>query len=141
MNVAVEREAARGLRERIAGGPAAAITAREMLCRLVGNTSPESTTHDALLLTTELVTNAVRHAGVGEDKALELCAEVTSKAIRVSVTDPGSDTTPRVQELNVEKPGGMGLFLVEQLSSSWGVERTDGANEVWFELRLPRRFD
>ena len=141
MNVAVERAAVRGIRERITGGPAAAGAAREMLSELVaGSNPPESTLHDLLLLTTELVTNAVRHAGVDEEKTLELRADATAQAIRVSVTDPGASTAPRVQELDVEAPGGMGLFLVDQLSSSWGVERANGSNEVWFELRLPGRF-
>lgn len=32
-------------------------------------------------------------------------------------------------------PGGMGLFLVEKISTRWGVERMPGgANQVWFEL-------
>jgi hypothetical protein len=51
------------------------------------------------------------------------------------VIDPGSDLRPMVQDLDVNVPGGMGLFLVEQISTRWGVERMgDGATEVWFEL-------
>ena len=54
---------------------------------------------------------------------------------RVSVTDPGADTVPQVQDLDPTVPGGMGLFLVEQISSDWGVERTRaGENRVWFQL-------
>jgi hypothetical protein len=55
--------------------------------------------------------------------------------VRVSVTDPGSASTPEVQDLDVTVPGGMGLFLVDQISQAWGVDRTpDGSNRVWFEL-------
>jgi hypothetical protein len=51
------------------------------------------------------------------------------------VTDAGGDATPEVQDLDPEIPGGMGLFLVEQISSRWGVERVPGGgNRVWFEL-------
>jgi serine/threonine-protein kinase RsbW len=97
---------------------------------------PEDTLHDLHLLTTELMTNAVLHAGAGASDAIELRVANGADALRVSVTDPGRSTeAPHVEELDLDVPGGMGLYLVEQISSRWGVERLgDGANRVWFEL-------
>jgi anti-sigma regulatory factor (Ser/Thr protein kinase) len=119
----------------IPGGVEAAWTAREILTDRLGKAAREDTMHDLHLLTTELVTNAVLHAGVGEKGTIELRVAAEQDRVRVAVTDPGSDDTPVVQELDHEAPGGMGLFLVEQISSSWGVERApDGGNRVWFEL-------
>jgi anti-sigma regulatory factor (Ser/Thr protein kinase) len=119
----------------IAGGVEAACTARELLSHRLGAATRDDTMHDLHLLTTELVTNAVLHAGAGENDRIELRVAKQPDVVRVSVTDTGSDQIPVVQDLDPEMPGGMGLFLVEQISSSWGVERTDrGANRVWFEL-------
>jgi anti-sigma regulatory factor (Ser/Thr protein kinase) len=119
----------------IAGGAEAACTARELLTEMYGDAAPEDTLHDLHLLTTELVTNAVLHAGAGESETIELRVDGGGEALRVSVTDRGGSDTPHVEELDPETPGGMGLFLVEQISSRWGVERVgDGANRVWFEL-------
>src|SRR4051812_25113010 len=119
----------------IRGGVEAAWAAREVLSDRLGKEAREDTMHDLHLLTTELVTNAVVHAGVGEADTIELRVAAERDRVRVAVTDPGGDDTPVVQDLDPETPGGMGLFLVEQISSSWGVERAPvGGKSVWFEL-------
>jgi anti-sigma regulatory factor (Ser/Thr protein kinase) len=120
---------------KIPGGLEAACTARELLTEMYGDVMPDDTLHDLHLLTTELVTNAVLHAGAGASEKIELCISRGREMLRVEVTDPGSTGTPEVQKLDPEVPGGMGLFLVEQISSRWGVERCGGcSNRVWFEL-------
>src|SRR4051795_12484428 len=86
----------------------------------------------ATLLTSELVTNAVRHAGTG----MELVVSRTDdRTVRVAVTDraPGVDVRVRRSGNNAE--GGRGLFLVEQLAAGWGSAVDDNAKTVWFELR------
>jgi DNA-binding NarL/FixJ family response regulator len=82
------------------------------------------------LLTTELVTNAVRHAS----STARVAAAVTGSRIRVSVTDDG----PGMPVQRVAKPddeGGRGLGMVEALASDWGVDVVDdgGGTTVWFE--------
>jgi serine/threonine-protein kinase RsbW len=119
----------------IPGGTSAACTARELITDRFAEVTPAGTLHDLHLLATELITNAVLHARVDEYDRIELRVAPTPAGLRVSVTDPGADTVPTVQALDPSVPGGMGLFLVEQLSTAWGVERTGaGANRVWFEL-------
>jgi serine/threonine-protein kinase RsbW len=119
----------------IAGGVDAPCAARELLTARLGETTSAGTLHDLHLLATELVTNAVLHAGVGEAATLELRVASGPKTLRVSVKDPGGDTDPQVQDIDLDAPGGMGLFLVEQISRAWGVEReADGSQRVWFEL-------
>ena len=121
----------------IAGGPQAAAAARELITELVGDSTPEGPMHDVLLLTTELVTNAVRHADVNEAATLRLRVEADGDVRRVSVTDPGGATKPHMQDVDVSVPGGMGLFLVDQLSTRWGSESAEGgATRVWFELSV-----
>jgi anti-sigma regulatory factor (Ser/Thr protein kinase) len=127
--------AVEGWTTEIAGGVEAAWTARELLTDRLGNSTGDDTMHDLHLLTTELVTNAVLHAGAGETDKIELRVAAEPDRVRVAVTDAGGDATPEVQDLDPEIPGGMGLFLVEQISSRWGVERVPGGgNRVWFEL-------
>jgi anti-sigma regulatory factor (Ser/Thr protein kinase) len=119
----------------IPGGPYAACTARRLLTDRFGEVTPAGTMHDLHLLTTELITNAVLHASVDESDMIEMRVALHANGLHVSVTDPGADTVPEVQELDPTVPGGMGLFLVEQISSDWGVERTRGGeNRVWFQL-------
>ena len=82
----------------------------------------------AELLTTELVTNVVRHAvgGIG----VEL--EWDEPTLRVEVRD-GSSILPAVQELPGAH-GGYGLHLVAGLVREWGVSATDDGKAVWFTL-------
>jgi anti-sigma regulatory factor (Ser/Thr protein kinase) len=84
----------------------------------------------AELLTSELVTNAVRHAAT----EILLRVEVEERTIRVEVKDE-STAMPRVRDdVGV---GGYGLRIVDELASRWGIERlpNDGKT-VWFELDL-----
>ncbi|MEA2468302.1 MAG: hypothetical protein QOJ57_2428 [Thermoleophilaceae bacterium] len=119
----------------IVGGVEAPCVVRELLTDRLGDTTSEETLHDLHLLATELVTNAVLHAHVGDAGRLAVRVITGPDAVRVSVTDPGAETTPEVQDIDPSVPGGMGLFLVEQISADWGVHRMPGgASEVWFEL-------
>jgi anti-sigma regulatory factor (Ser/Thr protein kinase) len=132
-----EPDGTTALRERIQGGVTAPATARELIARALADVAREETLRDLMLLTTELVTNAVRHADVDDSGAVELNAVASEGRVRVAVTDPGGAGTPRMQELSVDEPGGMGLYLVDQISSRWAVEGGDGGStRVWFELPL-----
>ena len=91
---------------------------------------------DALLLTSELVTNAVRHTGHSSDDPIELSVTVDPTILRVSVLDRGPGFDPHKLPARSED-GGWGLELVERLSSRWGVDRHADASEVWFEIDLP----
>jgi hypothetical protein len=90
--------------------------------------------HVALLLVTELVTNAVRHAC----GPVDLCVNDAPDRFRVDVSDGGSGLAEPARPLtpvDVYADQGRGLFLVDQLSSSWGVVPTPGhGTQVWFEL-------
>ena len=130
MNGTLTDDDTTGLSERISGGPAAASRAREILSGALADTVPGDALHDVLLLTTELVTNAVRHAS----STTRVAAAVAGSRIRVSVTDDG----PGMPVQRVAAPddeGGRGLAIVESLASDWGVDVIgDGrGTTVWFE--------
>lgn len=83
-----------------------------------------------LLLTSELVTNAIRHAQTRFGVEVEHAA---GGGIRVSVTD-ASPAQPRVVVAPPEAQSGRGLFFVDQYAADWGVEATPGGKRVWFAL-------
>lgn len=121
-----------GFRLRIAGGPRAAGRARNELSRLradLDNPLLES----VRLLVTELITNAVRHAGTD---AVELAVLVTRDRIRVEIYNPGTVFVAKQRQPGEESESGWGLFLVDRLSDDWGVIDDDaGYQRVWFEIR------
>ncbi len=84
----------------------------------------------ALLVSSELVTNAYRH-GNGE---IELRVSVRGERVRIEVIDKGRGKAPAVREQSAEDPGGWGLRIVDQLAVQWGV--AEGATHVWAELAL-----
>ena len=83
------------------------------------------------LLTTELVSNAVRHGGADEDDVVVLHIALAPECLRVEVCDRGDGFEPGTPTPYGE--GGYGLVLVSEVSSRWGVSRDDG-NCAWFEL-------
>ena len=106
--------------------PRSASVARHAVRDLVGGDSDL-----AELLTTEVVANAVRHAGTGD---VLLRAEVGGAGLRVEVTD-GSATPPAGPNLpDWQDESGRGLLLLDALATSWGSEPRPGGKCVWFEL-------
>lgn len=89
----------------------------------------EQVASDALLLTSELVTNAVVHG------RSELCIEVAVEGARLHVAV--SDDNSRLPVLVPQDSGaldGRGLVLVRALACEWGVHLRAGSKAVWFEL-------
>ncbi len=91
---------------------------------------------DAMLVASELVTNAVLHSGCGSEHVLHITAGIRGGCVRICVEDPGlaggSVTQLAVSEFS---DGGIGLLIVDQLVDRWGAER-DGGYRVWAELAL-----
>ena len=83
------------------------------------------------LLVTELVANAVRHAGPGD---LTVRVRVTAGVVLVEV----EDTSPWKPESPVQPPwhkeSGRGLLLVDVLTERWGVDTVGTGKRVWFEF-------
>ena len=85
-----------------------------------------------LQLLTELVTNSVLHAGTGSVVRIE--QEIETAAVRCAVSD-FNPARPRRRVHTSQATTGRGLQMLEQLSSSWGVEPSPSGKTVWFELR------
>ncbi len=113
--------------------------ARVRLGELLAGRVAEDDMLDIAVLTSELVTNAVRHSGrAGTSDTIVLHVAIAADVLRVEVCDRGSGfSRPAVLRPRADG-GGNGLILVERLSSSWGVSGDDGTC-VWFERALEPR--
>jgi anti-sigma regulatory factor (Ser/Thr protein kinase) len=90
---------------------------------------------DAQLLVSELVSNSVRHAGLGRDDLIRVTAHWSGDRLRVHVRD-GARPTHASPVAGAIRPApgaesGWGLYFVDRLASRWGTT----AGGYWFELR------
>jgi len=121
------------LRLRLRCDASAPARARDALARL----SPISRVRDeAVLVVSELATNAVLHSGCQPGEEFEVVAELMPACLRIVVTDPGhSGDTPRRRDPPLGSAGGLGLRVVDKLARRWGSEQR-GTTRVWAELAL-----
>lgn len=126
-------------RARLPVGPATPAAARRLVRCLTDAVAPEALEHLELLVT-ELVTNAVRHAGLGDHGWISVEIVAGPTAVHVEVCDPGRgfDEHDSSTVAGQERGSGWGLFLVDHLASQWGV-RHDDCTRVWFDLPAKRR--
>jgi len=92
----------------------------------------EDPAQTAVLLATELATNAVRH-GRGQ---IRLRLRRTYHALYIEVDDDGS-ALPDRRHADNDDEGGRGLLLVEALSEAWGTRPLDHGKSVWCAVNLP----
>ena len=116
----------------LARDPDSAAEARRALGEVSDHLSPRRL-EDARLLVSELVTNAIRHAGLDADDVIKLVVVTGDRALRIEVCDPGRGFELSEPEPDPERPSGWGLYLVRELSDRWGMERSE-ETRVWFEL-------
>lgn len=99
---------------------------------------PDETVQTALLLQSELVTNAVVHA----ESSSELRVQLSEGRLRVQVRDGGGGAQPPVvadaPAADPLRVHGRGLLLVDALSSEWGAEQDATGATAWFVLDVPR---
>jgi anti-sigma regulatory factor (Ser/Thr protein kinase) len=119
----------------LAGGPNAAARARRMVEGELRGRLPRGVVDDVALLVTELVANGVRHGGAGIDSSLHLLLQGRLPGLHVEVVNPDhrASGAPALRSADMAGGGGIGLNLVETLSSRWGVRR-EPDTAVWFEL-------
>ncbi|RJL34503.1 ATP-binding protein [Bailinhaonella thermotolerans] len=88
---------------------------------------------DAILLVSEIATNAVRHTS-SAGAAFDVAVAPTRDSARITVRDAGGSTIPCGCRIRRNATGGRGLALVETIANSWGFTRAGTATAVWFEL-------
>jgi anti-sigma regulatory factor (Ser/Thr protein kinase) len=117
----------------VPSSPEGPLAARAFLREVGAGLLPSDVLDESTLLTSELVTNATRHAGSDAGEAVEIVVSIDDVVLRVGVRDQGPGFDPE-QPRGALSDGGWGLHLVRAISSRWGVERYGTGTEVWFEI-------
>ncbi|MFI0258901.1 ATP-binding protein [Streptomyces sp. NPDC017056] len=135
-------------------GPAGVGTARRrMRDELMASGVQDTVVDDAVLILSELLSNACRHArpirvretpGPARDAARDAAPDSVRAAWRIdahgqltiSVTDGGGATRPLPATPSVTAKGGRGLAIIRSLAKEWGVRDAEGEVTVWALLTL-----
>ena len=120
----------RGCRVRLGAGPAAAAEGRRQVQVVIRTWDIPVDPDVAVLLTSELVTNAIRHEVTG---IVMLAITCSCGQLRVDVHDT-SRALPMLLDAPVDAETGRGLMLVTTLSAEWGFYRTPTGKAVYFTL-------
>ncbi|HWD24263.1 MAG TPA: ATP-binding protein [Acidimicrobiales bacterium] len=106
--------------------------ARRLVTEALDGVDPD-TVEMAVLVTSELTTNAVTHAA--GPFGLKILRD--DKVVRIEVSD-SSPSLPTVQPTSVLRGGGRGLSIVEQIAERWGVvtESARPGKTVWCEIAI-----
>ncbi len=115
---------------RLAAGPAAAAEARRQVEAAICAWNVPVDQSIAVLLTSELVTNAIVHEPGG---IVTLAVSFSTGQLRVDVFD-ASRRLPVVVDAAAEAETGRGLMLVDTLATAWGFYRTPVGKAVYFVL-------
>lgn len=89
---------------------------------------------DVLVVTTELVSNAVLSTGCDAGDQIEVVAELVPQTVRITVSDvqpPDAERSRR--DTSYGHPESLGLRIVDRLTRNWGVEH-DPRTRLWAEL-------
>lgn len=108
----------------------AAATARRLVATACSTFGMAELADDAALLTSELVTNAVRHAS----EPIELHVGNHRGGVVVAVRDD-SEVMPTIRQLEQYGERGRGMHLLDALAVQWGIEKDPCPGKtVWFHL-------
>ena len=109
--------------------PSSVAMARKVVRDVLTVAQREDLIETAQLLVSEVVTNALVHAGT----PIDFHASVGDVGLRVEVSD-GSTQVPAPRRYAAMAGTGRGLRLVQQLVNDWGSQARPDGKTVWFEL-------
>jgi anti-sigma regulatory factor (Ser/Thr protein kinase) len=116
---------------RLPHAPEAAALARDLAVRASDGLVSPDRMDDFVLMVSEAVTNAFRHASTGANGNIGLRLERRDGVLRGVVIDGGTGFAP--YEVSRDGDGHFGLRIIDALSDRWGVT-VDGTTHVWFEV-------
>ena len=89
---------------------------------------------DAMLVLSELVSNAVKHAAPLPSGDIRVRWEVLDEVLHIEITDGGAGTRPHASVAALSALGGRGLDIVRTVSTQWGVTEGEDCVTVWAEV-------
>jgi serine/threonine-protein kinase RsbW len=115
----------------------AALVRRSLAAELAALRVPADQIDDVVLVASELVGNALRHAAPHTDDQLDVTWDVEPDAIVVRVLD-GTREPLQHQPLTLDATSGRGLNIVAALARDWGVQLGERGKQVWARVPLSR---
>lgn len=112
---------------------------REIVADLEARGVARQTVEEAELVTSELVSNALRHARPLLDDTVRVRWRARGEVVEVEVSDGGGTTVPRPAPPAVWTAAGRGLRIVRSLAHEWGVQEDKRGQTVWAALGGPSR--
>ena len=109
--------------------------ARDFTRRALG---PCPVLDEAVLLVSELATNALEHTATGNAGSFHITICPSETSVLIAVTDDGSDETPLPRPADALAEDGRGLGLVDSVADRWGQCGNQHGRTVWVELRWMR---
>ncbi|HEV3380273.1 MAG TPA: ATP-binding protein [Trebonia sp.] len=122
-------------RLRLPATPIAAAQARKEVSQAIAAWGIDIDREAAILLTSELVTNAVMHDGSGTILLTISCCHCQ---LRVDVHDTSRTLPVPAQRVLPDSETGRGLMLVDSIADQWGYYRTPEGKAVFFALAFRR---
>jgi serine phosphatase RsbU (regulator of sigma subunit)/PAS domain-containing protein len=115
--------------------PDAVLHARRFTARTLRSWGLEDEADVALLVVSELVTNALLHT----QGAARLDLMLSGDRLRMAVSDSSPRAPAKPVIVDWEATGGRGILLVEAVSAGWGSVPVSGGKQVWAEIQVPPR--
>ena len=103
--------------------------------QLTVNGVEHATTEDAVLVLSELVTNAIKHAAPLPSGEIRVRWSIQEDCLHMEITDGGAVTRPHAGVATISSLGGRGLDIVRSVSDQWGVKEDHDCVTVWADLR------
>ena len=114
----------------LSSAPASAAAARRFVAHMLDEWGQKPSSEVAVLLTDELVTNAIIHAR----SEIDVTVTLQEGGLRVDVSDASRHLPELSNGAGDLRESGRGLHLVDRLASTWGVRPHAGGKTVWFEV-------
>lgn len=106
---------------------------------LVSAGVPEEVRQDAVLVMSELVSNAVKHGAPLRDGDVRVGWSIAAEFLHIAITDGGAMTRPNPAVATVFALGGRGLDIVRTISREWGVTEDGDSVTVWADVPRVRK--
>jgi anti-sigma regulatory factor (Ser/Thr protein kinase) len=114
----------------LASSTSAPRQARQAIIELVTRSGRTDLGANAALLVSELVTNAVMHAG----GPISVSATYLDATLHVEVHDTDQNRVPDLPSPSAADKTGRGLHIVGLLADRWAITSTPDGKTIWFEL-------
>ncbi|MDQ1626844.1 MAG: hypothetical protein QOI54_588 [Actinomycetota bacterium] len=98
---------------------------------------PDDDRDDAMLVLSELVSNAIKHAAPLENGEVRVRWAFRDDCLHIEITDGGAATRPNAVVSAVSALGGRGLDIVRTVSRQWGVTEATDSVTVWADVPRP----